>query len=145
MDARRHGQHAHLTPVQQGRRARHAQAPVGGIINLTSGSIYAAVGFRAHYVASMGAIAEMTRALAKELGSDAITVNAIAPGLTITQGIESNVGYSETVRAQQVAARCIPREERAEDVVGTCAFLASEAASFITGQILVVDVGSVFP
>jgi len=92
-----------------------------------------------------GAATGIGAAITKELGGDRITVNAIAPGLTITQGIESNSDYSEEARAQQVAARCIPREQRAEDVVGTCAFPASEAASFITGHILVVDGGSVFP
>jgi len=86
----------------------------------------------------------MTRSLAKEVGSDGITVNAIAPGLTVTEGIQGNNGYSNEMKAAVIASRAIPREERAEDLVGASLFLASEAANFITGQILVIDGGATF-
>jgi len=82
--------------------------------------------------------------VAKEVGVDGITVNAIAPGLTVTDGIQSNSGYSDEMRAGVIASRANAREERAEDLVGTCLFLASEASSFITGQIVVVDGGATF-
>jgi NAD(P)-dependent dehydrogenase (short-subunit alcohol dehydrogenase family) len=62
----------------------------------------------------------------------------------VTEGIEGNSSYSDEMKAGVIASRAIPREERAEDLVGTCLFLASEAASFMTGQILVVDGGATF-
>jgi NAD(P)-dependent dehydrogenase (short-subunit alcohol dehydrogenase family) len=116
----------------------------GRIVNLTSGGIFTAVPNNLHYYASKGAIAVMTRGLASELGRDGVTVNAIAPGLTVTEGIEGNRAYSDEMRKQIVATRCIPREERAEDLVGTCLFLVSDAAAFITGQIVIVDGGGTF-
>ena len=97
-----------------------------------------------HYTASKGAIAVMTSSLAKELGGDGITVNAIAPGMTVTEDIQSNAGYPKEMLSRIVAARAIQREERAEDLVGTCLFMVSEAASFMTGQIVTVDGGSAF-
>lgn len=116
----------------------------GRIINLTSGTVFVGVPYLLHYIASKGAIAAMTRSLAKEVGNDGITVNAVAPGLTMTDGIQGNPGYSDDMKAGVIASRAIPREERPEDVTGTCRFLASEAASFITGQIVVVDGGATF-
>jgi p-cumic alcohol dehydrogenase len=116
----------------------------GRIVNLTSGTAFVGTPYMLHYTASKGAIIAMTRSLAKEVGGFGITVNAIAPGLTMTDGIRDNSAYSEEMRAGVIASRAIAREDRAEDLVGTCTFLASEAASFITGQIIVVDGGATF-
>jgi len=116
----------------------------GRIVNLTSATIFVGTPYMLHYIASKGAIVAMTRSLSKELGGDGITVNAIAPGLTVTEGIERNRAYSAEMRAGVVATRSIAREERAEDLVGTCLFLVSDAASFLTGQIIVVDGGATF-
>jgi NAD(P)-dependent dehydrogenase (short-subunit alcohol dehydrogenase family) len=116
----------------------------GRIVNLTSGTAFVGTPYMLHYTASKGAIIAMTRSLAKEVGGFGITVNAIAPGLTVTEGIRDNSAYSEEMRASVIASRAIAREERAEDLVGTCTFLASEAARFITGQIIVIDGGATF-
>lgn len=62
----------------------------------------------------------------------------------MTEGIRRNKDYSEEMLAGVIASRAIAREERPEDLVGTCRFLASEAAGFVTGQIVVVDGGATF-
>lgn len=113
----------------------------GRIINITSGAVFGAGPNNLHYFSSKGAIAVMTRSLARELGGDGITVNAIAPGLTLTEGIESNPAYSQELKAGIAARRCIPRPQYSDDVVGACLFLASEGASFVSAQILSVDGG----
>ena len=116
----------------------------GRIVNLTSATIFLGTPFNLHYIASKGAVAVMTRALAKELGADGINVNAIAPGMTITDGIRHNPGYSQEMLAGTVKARAIQREEKPEDLVGACLFLVGEGADFMTGQILTIDGGVAF-
>lgn len=126
--------------VAPGMRKRRS----GRIINMTSAVVFQAVPYNLHYFSSKGAIATMTRSLARELGDDGITVNGIAPGMTVTEGISDNAGYSAEMLAHIVNARCIAREERPEDMVGVCLFLASDQAEFVTGQILTVDGGLAF-
>lgn len=116
----------------------------GRIVNLTSATIFLGTPNNLHYIASKGAIAAMTRSLAKELGSDGINVNAIAPGMTITEGIRNNSAYTKEMLEGIVKMRAIQREETPDDLVGACLFLVSGGADFMTGQILTVDGGTAF-
>lgn len=120
------------------------QSGWGRIINLTSGTAFIGVPNMLHYIASKGAIVSLTRSMAMEVGQDGVTVNALAPGLTITEGIESNEAFSQQMRDGVVASRAIRREERPDDLTGACVFLASDAAEFVTGQIMVIDGGATF-
>lgn len=116
----------------------------GRIINVASGTAFKGAPFLLHYVASKGSVISMTRALARELGNDNITVNAIAPGYTLTEGNLANTAFLAAHREAAVASRALPRDAWPEDLVGAVSFLASDDAAFITGQILAVDGGSVY-
>jgi NAD(P)-dependent dehydrogenase (short-subunit alcohol dehydrogenase family) len=117
------------------------QQQFGRIVNFASGAPLKGVPFFLHYIASKGAVISMTRGLARELGKDNITVNAIAPGLTLSDGV---VNRPEHLRSHQdsIRSRAIAREEHPQDIVGAVSFLASDDAAFMTGQTLVVDGGS---
>ena len=95
-----------------------------------------------HHVTSKSAMMGMTRSMARELGEFGITVNAVLPGLTITEVPRDTNSDQHT--QDTVARQCIKRLERPEDVVGAVMFLCSDAAAFITGQSLVVDGGLYF-
>lgn len=116
----------------------------GRIINMASGAAFKGAPYLLDYVSSKGAIIAMTRSLARELGSDAVTVNAVSPGFTLSEGVLANQKMAEAHRAAAIASRALPRDAWPADIVGAVSFLASDDAAFITGQILAVDGGSVF-
>jgi NAD(P)-dependent dehydrogenase (short-subunit alcohol dehydrogenase family) len=115
----------------------------GKIINLASGTAIKGSPGLAHYVASKGAIISLTRAAARELGEFGIRVNALAPGLTMSDSMKSNPSWSGAVAANNIASRAIKREAVPEDLLGALLFLASPVSDFVTGQTLSVDGGSV--
>lgn len=116
----------------------------GRIVNISSGTPFKGVPFMLHYVASKGAINAMTKALAKELGAAGVQVNAVAPGFTLSDGVNANPVQLEKLQEISLNARTIPRDQHPSDIVGAVAFLASDDAAFMTGQTIVVDGGAYF-
>ena len=116
----------------------------GRIVNVASAIAHKGTAGLLHYVTSKGAVITMTRALARELGPDRITVNAVAPGLIMSDTVLANPDISSFQRDAVLASRSLKREAVAEDLEGTVVFLASDDSAFMTGQTLVVDGGSVF-
>jgi NAD(P)-dependent dehydrogenase (short-subunit alcohol dehydrogenase family) len=116
----------------------------GRIVNISSGTPFRGVPFVLHYVTSKGAIVAFTKALAKELGGDEILVNCVAPGFTMSDGVQENPEVVEALRDVSVSARTIKRDQVPEDVVGAVAFLCGPESTFITGQTMVIDGGQYF-
>ena len=112
----------------------------GRIINFGSGSMFGGVAEQVHYVAAKAGVLGFSRSLARVVGKDGITVNLIAPGLTLTPAVAKHLP-AEMIKSQ-AATRAIQRDEVGEDLVGTAFFLASDDAGFMTGQTLNVDGGA---
>ena len=116
----------------------------GKIVNFSSGTPFRGVPFLLHYVTSKGAIVALTRALAKELGKDQVLVNCVAPGFTMSAGVEAHPEVVEKLRDVSVSARTLQRDQVPEDVVGAVVFLCGPGSDFITGQSIVIDGGQTF-
>jgi len=112
----------------------------GAIVNLASDTALWGAPNLLAYVASKGAVTAMTRSLAREFGADGITVNAIAPGLTL---VEATAYVPEARHRLYHDQRAIGREQVPEDVSGSVLFALSDLARFVTGQLLPVNGGFV--
>jgi NAD(P)-dependent dehydrogenase (short-subunit alcohol dehydrogenase family) len=125
-----------LIPHMKSRRA-------GRIIHMASiGGKLGAPG-QAHYCASKAAIIEFTRVLAMELGEYGITVNAVCPGIILTEMARHNLGTQESID-RWTNATALKRLGEPEDVVGSVAFFASDDSAYITGQSLNVCGGIIY-
>ncbi|GGD47498.1 SDR family NAD(P)-dependent oxidoreductase [Paenibacillus nasutitermitis] len=115
----------------------------GKIINVSSVTQFTGQKNFLHYVTSKGAIIGFTRALAREVGNDGITVNCITPGAVLTESEgEDELNYDPAETARRMATlQSIPRRETAEDLEGAFVFFAAPDSDFITGQTLNVDGG----
>jgi 3-oxoacyl-[acyl-carrier protein] reductase/pyridoxal 4-dehydrogenase len=114
-------------------------AGYGRIVNIASNVVTAGTPNMAHYVSSKGAVCAFTRSLATEVGAHGITVNAVAPGLTASEGVMASPhaeAFDFVVSLQSIPRRGVPA-----DIAPAVAFLASEEAHWITGQMLTADGG----
>ncbi|MTD53849.1 SDR family NAD(P)-dependent oxidoreductase [Amycolatopsis pithecellobii] len=111
----------------------------GRIIYFGSASVFVGVPGQSHYVAAKAGILGLARSLARELGDYGITVNIVAPGVTLTEPVRKT--FPEDLLKVQRAGRALHRDQVAEDLVGPAFYLASDDAGFVTGQILNVNGG----
>ena len=119
------------------------EAGWGRIVNISSSSTHSGQPFMAHYVAAKSAVNGLTKALALEYGPHGITVNAVPPGFIDTPMLRKSearnlLGGTVEDHIQRTPVR---RVGRPEDIAAACAFLVSEEAGYITGQILGVNGG----
>ena len=111
----------------------------GKIVNISSSRVWEGTPNRLHYTTSKAGVIGFTRALARELGEFKINVNAVTPGMTLseTQVATTSGNYAAT----RSSGRALERDQYPEDLIGTVMFLSSPASDFITGQTINVDGG----
>jgi 3-oxoacyl-[acyl-carrier protein] reductase len=112
----------------------------GRIINISSVSGIAGQGGQTNYAASKAGIIGLTKSLAKELGPRNVTVNAVAPGFCVT---DLTADLPEDLKQQAIETTPLRRMGQPEEIAHAVAFLASDLASFITGEVVTVDGGLV--
>ncbi|GJP27579.1 3-oxoacyl-ACP reductase [Mycobacterium marinum] len=114
----------------------------GRIVNISSSSTHSGTPYMTHYVAAKSAVNGLTKALALEYGPSGITVNAVPPGFIDTPMLRNAAAQGHLGDIEQNIARTpVRRIGKPEDIAAACAFLVSEEAGYITGQILGVNGG----
>ena len=112
----------------------------GAIVNFSSIAFLLNMGELPAYATAKAGIIGLTKSLAGTLGPDGIRVNAILPGMVLTER-QKRLWIDEADMAAGIARQCLKRPLLADDMVGPCLFLASEASAAITAQTLIVDGG----
>ena len=116
----------------------------GRIINISSATAYKGMVNRLHYVTSKAGVLGFTRALARELAGSAITVNTIAIGSTLSEGVLARGDMDSAAVERMKAQRSVQQPMYPQDIVGTLLYLASDDSKFVCGETIVVDGGIVF-
>jgi NAD(P)-dependent dehydrogenase (short-subunit alcohol dehydrogenase family) len=117
------------------------EAGWGRIVNISSSSTHSGQPFMSPYVAAKSAVNGLTKSLALEYGPSGITVNAVPPGFIDTPMLRKSEARGYLVVEKNIEATPVRRIGRPEDIAAACAFLISEEAGYITGQILGVNGG----
>jgi NAD(P)-dependent dehydrogenase (short-subunit alcohol dehydrogenase family) len=113
----------------------------GKIINLSSTTMLSGLSHRLHYVTTKGAIAAMTRSMARELGGFGIRVNSLAPGLVMNDSVAVAMAGRPGLHEFVLSTRAIKKDVFADELTGTLLYLASPESDAVTGQFLIVDNG----
>lgn len=111
------------------------EAGWGRIVNISSVAALGGSAALSHYAAAKAGVIGFTKSLAQELGSAGVTVNALAPGLIDTP-ILDKAGVSQEMRRGTVRRSPIPRIGVPDDIAAACAYVVSEEAGFLTGQVI---------
>lgn len=119
----------------------HLAKPGASVVNLASDAALYGSPRLAHYITSKGAVMALTRAMARDAGPEGVTVNAVAPGLTLGEAAGQIPAERHELYRRN---RALARPQEASDLTGAVTFLLSDDASYITGQTLVIDGGFVF-
>jgi NAD(P)-dependent dehydrogenase (short-subunit alcohol dehydrogenase family) len=114
------------------------QSPCAAVVNVVSAGAFLFAPFQAMYAAGKAALASFTRSMAADFAPRGIRVNALAPGTVDTDMVRNN---APEVQRALAAASLQKRAAHPDEMVGPALFLASDASSFMTGQVLIVDGG----
>jgi 2-hydroxycyclohexanecarboxyl-CoA dehydrogenase len=117
------------------------EAGWGRIVNISSSSIHSGSPRMTHYVAAKSGVVGLTKALALEFAPRGITVNTIPPGFIDTPMLRGAAGEGSVNIERSIGTTPVGRVGRPEDIAAACAFLVSEEASYVTGQIIGVNGG----
>lgn len=127
--------------ARESAKAMQARGAGGRIVNMSSIAAFAGLPNLVAYNAAKGAIDAMTRTMAVELGPDGIMVNSIAPGTIVTEIVEGLMDENPALRDKFVSKTAIGRVGSVPEAAWPIVFLLSDASSFMTGQVMIVDGG----
>ena len=132
--------------IEGRRQAHHLVEVFRKVVNISSNTIQLGNPNLLHYVVSKGAVATMTRCLARELGPAGIRVNTLVPGFIQSQASKDIMreNHAEGITDAMRAICSLGREQYADDLVGTAVYLCSALSDFVSGQMISVDGGACF-